>query len=70
MGGYSGSVLKAVLFVAVVAVAIYFLTLAIERGLARRPRRTPRLQRPLGPDDDQDFIWELNKKRKRRNPEE
>jgi len=61
-------VLKAVLFVALVAILIYFLTRAMERGLARRPRRPSNPRPPLGPDDDQDFIWGLNKKR--RHPEE
>jgi len=63
-------VLKAVLFVALIAVMIYFVTRAIERGVsARPPRPRPRRpQGPIGPDDDQDFIWRLNKKR--RNPEE
>jgi len=61
-------VLKAVLFVALIAVMIYFVTRAIERGISTRPPRPRRPQRPIGPDDDQDFIWRLNKKR--RNPEE
>jgi len=65
-GDYIGGVLKAVLFVALIAVLIYFLTRAIENGLAGRPRRTPKSppRGPLGPDDDQDFIWNLNKKRR------
>jgi len=61
-------VLKAVLFVALVAILIYLLTRAIERGVTRRPRRPSGPPPPLGPDDDQDFIWGLNKKR--RHPEE
>ena len=45
---------------------IYFVTRAIEAGLAGRPRRTRKSppRGPLGPDDDQDFIWNLNKKRR------
>jgi hypothetical protein len=65
---YIGGVLKAVIFVALVAVVIYFVTRAIERGIAARPGPPKRPRRPLGPDDDQDFIWGLNKKR--RHPEE
>ena len=59
--------LKAVIFVAFVAVLIYFITRAIESGLAARPRRTPKPRRPVGPDDDQDFIWNLNKKRRQKD---
>jgi len=57
-------VLKAVVFVAFVAVLIYLLTRVIERGLAARPPRSRRPRGPIGPDDDQDFIWNLNKKRR------
>lgn len=56
------------MFVALVAVVIYFVTRAIERGIAARPVKPKRPRRPLGPEDDQDFIWNLNKKR--RPPEE
>ena len=60
--------LKAVLFVAFIAVLIYLVTRAIEGGLTARPRRRPfgppPPSGPLGPDDDPDFIWNLNKKRR------
>lgn len=58
--------LKFVLVVALVAVAVYYLMRALDRrGMTPRPPSTPTPPRgPLGPDDDPDFIWGLNKKRR------
>ncbi|MDP3890654.1 hypothetical protein [Nocardioides sp.] len=68
--------LKFVIVVVVIALAIYLLVRAAERGssgqAARRPfspkPRPP--QRPLGPDDDPDFLRDLNRKnrKKRQDP--
>jgi hypothetical protein len=64
-------VLKFLLFVILVAVAVYLTVRAIQRrGITpptpRRPRQQP--PRTLGPDDDPDFLRDLD--RKRRHPED
>lgn len=61
--------LKVLLVVALFAVATYLLIRVIERrGVARptRPRQArPRPQtRPVAPDDDEDFLRDLDRKRK------
>lgn len=63
---------KFVIVVLLIAVAVYLLVRVIERRGVRRPGDGPlgpgpaRPSRgPLGPDDDPDFIWGLNKKRRR-----
>jgi hypothetical protein len=62
-------VLKFLLVVIIVAAAIYFTTRVIQRrGLL--PPRSPE-QRPFGPDDDPDFLRDLDRKRfRRRKPED
>ena len=64
--------LKVLLVVVLFAVATYCLIRVIERrGVARPVRRRPEPQpdpRPLGPDDDEDFLRDLD--RKRRHPED
>lgn len=67
-----GRVLKVLLVVVLFAVATYYLLRLIERrGLSRpvgRPSQ-PRVQpRPVAPDDDEEFLRDLN--RKRRHPED
>jgi hypothetical protein len=68
-----GHVLKVLLVVALFAVATYYLIRVIERrGVARpvRRRSEPRAeQRPVAPDDDEDFLRDLDKRR-RRHPED
>ncbi len=67
---------KFVIVVMLIAVAVYLLVRIIERRGIRRPGdaggparpATPPPRGPLGPDDDPDFIWGLNKKR--RHPED
>ncbi|HEX5862312.1 MAG TPA: hypothetical protein VFY58_10740 [Nocardioides sp.] len=60
--------LKFLLVVIVLAVAIYFAVRVIQRrGLL--PERRPE-QRPFGPDDDPDFLRDLERKRRRRKPED
>ncbi|MFC7496654.1 MULTISPECIES: hypothetical protein [unclassified Nocardioides] len=60
--------LKFLLVVILVAIAVYLTTRAIQRrGVAPLPR--PRLRRPepprvVGPDDDPDFLRDLDRKRK------
>jgi hypothetical protein len=57
-------VFKFLLLVIILAAAIYFTTRVIQRrGIlpARRPE-----QRPMGPDDDPDFLRDLDRKRRRR----
>ncbi len=70
--------LKFLLVVILVALAVYGCVMLVDRqlnGLKRPgPRRPPRAgrgprqtpQRPLGPDDDPDFLWKLNQRNKRR----
>lgn len=64
--------LKVLLVVVLFAVATYLLIRVIERrGVARpvRRRTEPRQQRrPVAPDDDEDFLRDLE--RKRRHPED
>ena len=66
--------LKFLLFVILIAIAVYLTTRAIQRrGIAPPPRRRPRptQQQPprvVGPDDDPDFLRDLD--RKRRHPED
>ena len=60
--------LKFLLIVILLAVAIYFSVRVVQRrGLL--PERRPE-QRPLGPDDDPDFLRDLDRKRRRRKPED
>jgi len=54
-------VLKFVLVVMAIGLLVYLTVRVIERrGLKPAPRRPD--PRPLGPDDDPDFLWDLNKK--------
>jgi hypothetical protein len=62
-------VLKFLLLVVLIAVAVYLTTRAIQkRGIApappRRPRPKPQPPRFIGPDDDPDFLRDLDRKRK------
>jgi hypothetical protein len=67
-------VLKVLLVVVLFAVATYYLIRVIERrGVARpvrrpQPRRPQPPPRPVAPDDDEDFLRDLD--RKRRHPED
>jgi hypothetical protein len=61
-------VLKVLLVVVLFAVATYLLIRVIERrGVARPVRRRPDprpQQRPVAPDDDEDFLRDLDQRRK------
>jgi hypothetical protein len=64
-------VLKFLLVVILLGVAIYFTVRIVQnRGIAPRsqPPRPVRPPRPMGPDDDPDFLRDLD--RKRRHPED
>jgi hypothetical protein len=63
-------VLRFLLVVILVAIAVYFTVRAIQRrGIAPTQRRQPRQPpRVVGPDDDPDFLRDLD--RKRRHPED
>ena len=57
------------LLVVLIAVTVYLATRAIQkRGIAptptRRPRPKPQPPRFIGPDDDPDFLRDLDRKRK------
>ena len=58
--------LKFLLVVILIAVAVYFTVRAIQRrGIAPAPRRPkPQPPRVMGPDDDPDFLRDLDRKRK------
>ena len=64
--------LKVLLVVVLFAVATYYLIRVIERrGVARPVRRRPEPRhehRPVAPDDDEDFLRDLDQKR--RHPED
>jgi len=66
-------VLKVLLVVVLFAVATYCLIRVIERrGVARPVRRRPEPRperRPMAPDDDEEFLRDLDKRR-RRHPED
>jgi hypothetical protein len=60
-------VLKVLLVVALFAVATYYLIRVIERRGVARPVRRPRPRpeaRPVAPDDDEDFLRDLDQRRK------
>ncbi|WP_194247562.1 hypothetical protein [Nocardioides zeae] len=59
--------LKFALVLAVIAIGVYLLVRALEKrrpGGGGSPAR-PGPARPMGPDDDPDFLWDLNKKVRR-----
>lgn len=53
--------------VLVAAVLIYLTVRLIERrrGIKPTPKPTPR---PLGPDDDPDFLWDLDRRKRHQPP--
>jgi hypothetical protein len=57
-------VLKFLLVVALVAVAVYLVVRAAQRGTLRpsRPAPTPR-PRQIAPDDDEDFLRDLDRRK-------
>ena len=60
--------MKFLLFVILIAVVVYLVARAIQRrGIAPTPRPKPKRQPPprvIGPDDDPDFLRDLDRKRK------
>lgn len=60
--------LKVLLTVLVIAIVVYGITRLLERRGAPRPvRRQPRQpQRPVAPDDDPEFLWRIERERRRR----
>lgn len=57
--------LKILLVVALVAVAIYLVVRATQRGTAALPKRAPKPppRRPIAPDDDVDFLRDLDRRK-------
>ena len=60
--------MKFLLVVILLAVAIYFTVRVIQRRGILPQRRSD--HRPFGPDDDPDFLRDLDRKRRRRKPED
>lgn len=62
--------LKFLLIVLLIAIMVYAVTRVLERRgkppVQRRPQGPPR---PLGPDDDPDFLREIERRRRRRRDE-
>lgn len=59
---------KFLLVVALVALVVYVTVRVIERrGIKPAPRRPE--PRPLGPDDDPDFLWNLDRKKRHAKPQ-
>ena len=58
--------LRVLVLVALLALAIYLVVRATQRGSAPRPRPGQRKPpaRPIAPDDDVDFLRDLDRKRK------
>ena len=59
--------LKVLVLVALLALAIYLIVRTVQgRGAAPQPRRPQRRPppRPIAPDDDPDFLRDLDRKRK------
>lgn len=60
--------LKLLLVVILVALTVYLVTRAVQRAggpaLPKRPQRRPEPPRIIGPDDDPDFLRDLDRKRK------
>ena len=70
---------KFFLMIAIIAVVIYVVTRVIEtrghpfrRTAPRKPLLPPRPRpgRPLGPDDDPDFLRDLNRRRREKKDDE
>lgn len=60
---------KLLLLVILIAIAVYLTVRAIQRrGISPGPRRPSSPPRVMGPDDDLDFLRDLE--RKRRHPED
>ena len=61
--------LKFLLVAALFGILVYLTVRLVERRGRRSAPRPPKpRQRPLGPDDDPDFLWNLDKKK--RHPED
>lgn len=68
MAPYAGGVGKFLLVVVVFAALVYLTVRVIERrGVKPAPRRNPE-PRVMGPDDDPDFLWDLD--RRKRHPDD
>jgi hypothetical protein len=65
---------KFLLLVILIAIAVYLTVRAIQRrGIAPTPRPRRQSQPPprvMGPDDDPDFLRNLDRERKRKHPED
>jgi hypothetical protein len=52
------------LLLVIVAVGSYYAARFLLEGFPRRGSRTEKYQRPLGPDDDDEFLAELSRREK------
>jgi hypothetical protein len=52
-----------VLLLVVVAVGSYYAARFLLEGFPRRPRRSDHYVRPMGPDDDDEFLAQISRKK-------
>ena len=58
-----------VAFFLILLFAVIYLAVRLATGVRATPTDTPRRRGPIGPDDDEDFLRELRRRRKPRDPE-
>jgi hypothetical protein len=57
-----------VLLLVIVAVGSYYAARFLLEGFPRRPRQEDHFVRPLGPDDDEEFMAQLSRREKPDDP--
>lgn len=72
-GTYPGAVFKLLLVIAIFAAVTYFVTRKLqehgETPIPRRPSRPTAPSRPVAPDDDDEFLREIARRRRRNPPD-
>ncbi|WP_114424479.1 hypothetical protein [Nocardioides houyundeii] len=62
--------LKILIIVLLIAVAIYLVARLVQGRGGSAPRRRPEPPRPVGPDDDPNFLRDLERKRRKPQKDE